>query len=141
MAETTTKYPRFSLARRIEHVVMLLSFTLLGLTGLPQKYPLADLSISIVSLFGGIENLRSIHHASAIVMMFGTAYHILVAGYKVFVLRTRLNMLPSLQDMKDGWQALMYNIGRAKRFPQMGVTPLKKKWSTGPLCGVPLSWA
>ena len=31
-------YERFPLARRIEHLVMLLSFTTLGLTGLPQKF-------------------------------------------------------------------------------------------------------
>jgi hypothetical protein len=29
-------------------------------------------------------------------------------------------MLPSLQDVKDGWQALMYNLGFAKSRPQMG---------------------
>jgi cytochrome b subunit of formate dehydrogenase/mono/diheme cytochrome c family protein len=127
MAEATNKYTRFSLARRIEHILMLLSFTTLGLTGLPQKYPLAGASVFIVDLLGGIENLRSIHHIAAIVMMFGTAYHIIVAGYKVFVLRTRMNMLPSLQDAKDGWQAMMYNIGLAKRFPQMGRYTFEEK--------------
>lgn len=127
MAETTSTYTRFPLARRIEHLVMLLSFTTLGLTGLPQRYPLAGISVFLVDLLGGIENLRSIHHIAAIVLMFGTAYHIIVAGYKVFVLRTRMNMLPSLQDVKDGWQALMYNIGRAKRFPQMGRYTFEEK--------------
>jgi cytochrome b subunit of formate dehydrogenase len=127
MAEKTTKYTRFPLARRIEHLVMLLSFTTLGLTGLPQKYPLAGASVFIVDLLGGIENLRYLHHIAAIVLMFGTAYHIIVAGYKVFVLRTRMNMLPTLQDVKDGWQALMYNIGRAKKFPQMGRYTFEEK--------------
>jgi cytochrome b subunit of formate dehydrogenase/mono/diheme cytochrome c family protein len=127
MSEQTTKYKRFSLARRIEHLVMLLSFTTLGLTGLPQRYPLAGTSVFIVDLLGGIENLRSIHHIAAIVLMFGTAYHIIVAGYKVFVLGTRMSMLPSLQDVKDGWQALMYNIGQAKSFPQMGRYTFEEK--------------
>jgi len=120
MSKKTTTYQRFPLARRIEHIIMLLSFGLLGLTGLPQRYPLAGISVWFVDLLGGIENLRSVHHVSATVMMLGTAWHIIVAGYKIFVLREKMSMLPSLQDMKDGIQALLYNIGLGKKFPQMG---------------------
>ena len=127
MSKNTTFYERFPLARRIEHLIMMLSFGILGLTGLPQKYPLADISVWLVDLLGGIENLRAIHHVSATVMMLGTAWHILVAGYKVFVLRDRMSMLPALQDIKDGWQALIYNIGFAKKFPQMGRFTFEEK--------------
>lgn len=38
MSEHRT-YLRFPLARRIEHVIMLVSFSTLALTGLPQKFP------------------------------------------------------------------------------------------------------
>jgi cytochrome b subunit of formate dehydrogenase/mono/diheme cytochrome c family protein len=124
---TPRTYQRFPLARRIEHLVMLLSFTTLGLTGLPQKFSSSPVSIAFVNILGGIENLRTIHHLAAIVMMLGTAWHILVFGYMAYVRRTRLSMLPSLQDVKDGWQALMYNIGLAKSFPQMGRYTFEEK--------------
>jgi cytochrome b subunit of formate dehydrogenase len=128
MSDTVTRtYERFPLARRVEHLIMLLSFTTLALTGLPQKFPAADLSIAFVYILGGIENLRKIHHFAAIVMMLGTAWHILVFGYMGYVRRTRLSMLPSLQDMKDGWQAFLYNIGRAKTPPQMGRYTFEEK--------------
>ncbi len=127
MSKKTTSHQRFPLARRIEHIIMLLSFGILGLTGLPQRYPLADISVWLVDLLGGIENLRAIHHVSATIMMFGTAWHIILAGYKVFVLREKMSMLPSLQDVKDGWQALMHNIGLAKKFPQMGRYTFEEK--------------
>lgn len=128
MSEPSSRtYERFPLARRIEHIIMLLSFTTLGLTGLPQKFPSSPLSIAFVGLLGGIENLRSIHHFAAIVMMLGTAWHILAFGYMAFVRRTRLSMLPSLQDVKDGWQALMYNLGFSKTFPQMGRYTFEEK--------------
>ena len=127
MSEKSMSYQRFPLARRIEHLVMLLSFGALGLTGLPQKYPLAGISVWFVELLGGIDNLRAIHHVAATVLMLGTAWHIIVAGYKIFVLRERLSMLPSLQDVKDGWKALMYNIGLAKKFPQMGRYTFEEK--------------
>jgi cytochrome b subunit of formate dehydrogenase len=123
----TRTYERFPLARRIEHLVMLLSFTTLALTGLPQKFPTADLSIAFVYILGGIENLRKIHHFAAMVMMLGTAWHILVFGYMGYVRRTRLSMLPSFQDAKDAWQAFLYNIGRAKTPPQMGRYTFEEK--------------
>jgi formate dehydrogenase subunit gamma len=127
MSAKTKSYERFPLARRIEHLTMLLSFTTLGLTGLPQKFPTAALSIGFVNLLGGIENLRSIHHVAAIIMMLGTIWHLLVFGYMAYVRRTRLSMLPSLQDAKDGIQALLYNLGFAKTFPQMGRYTFEEK--------------
>ncbi len=36
--ESDKHYVRFDLSQRIEHIVFLLSFSLLGLTGLVQKY-------------------------------------------------------------------------------------------------------
>ena len=128
MSEHTTRtYERFPLARRIEHWVMMLSFTTLGLTGLPQKFPSSPISIFFVNILGGIEALRTVHHFAAIVMMLGTAWHLLVFGYMAYVRRTRLSMLPSLQDVKDGWQALMYNLCFAKSFPQMGRYTFEEK--------------
>ena len=129
MSEHTSSsfYVRFPLARRVEHIIMLSTFIILGLTGLPQKFSTSPLSIAFVGLLGGIENLRLIHHTAAIVMMLGTIWHILFFGYMAFVVRTRFSMLPSLQDVKDGWQALMYNLGFTKSYPQMGRYTFEEK--------------
>jgi cytochrome b subunit of formate dehydrogenase len=128
MSKTQSKtYERFSVWRRIEHFVMVLSFATLGLTGLPQKYPDSNLGSSILQKLGGIENLRFIHHTAAIIMMFGTAYHILAMGYSVFVLRRKMSMLPVLQDVKDGFQALFYNMGFMKKYPKMGRYTFEEK--------------
>jgi len=124
---TVRSYERFPLARRIEHFAMLLSFTTLGMTGLPQKFPTSGISIFIVNILGGIENLRSVHHFAAIVMMLGTVWHLLVFGYMAYVRRTRMSMLPSLQDAKDGLQQFMYNLGFAKTPPQMGRYTFEEK--------------
>ena len=124
---TTRTYERFPLARRIEHWVMMLSFTTLAITGLPQRFSSSPVSIAFVGILGGIETLRTIHHIAAIVMMLGTAWHLLVFGYLGYVRRTRFTMLPTLQDAKDAWQALMYNIGRTKTPPQMGRYTFEEK--------------
>jgi cytochrome b subunit of formate dehydrogenase len=124
---TPITYERFPLIRRIEHFIMLLTFTTLGLTGLPQKYPDASVSISILKILGGIEGIRSIHHVAAIMMMLGTVWHLLYFGYMGYVRRTRLSMLPTLQDAKDALQAFMYNIGISKTSPQMGRYTFEEK--------------
>jgi cytochrome b subunit of formate dehydrogenase/mono/diheme cytochrome c family protein len=127
MSATSRTYVRFPLARRIEHLVMLVSFSTLGLTGLVQKYITADISRFIITLMGGIEMTRFIHHFAATLMMFGVMYHIIYAGYEIFVLHTRPSMLPNLQDAKDGLQAFMYNLGLAKSRPQMGRYTFEEK--------------
>ena len=120
-------YERFPIARRVEHVTMLLSFTTLGLTGLVQKFALSSTSQFLMGLLGGIENVRAIHHVAAIVLMFGTMYHVILLGYNLYVLRMKMTMLPVFQDALDAFQALMYNLGFAKSRPQMGRFTFEEK--------------
>ena len=126
-ASTQRTYVRFPLARRIEHLTMLLSFSTLGLTGLPQKFSTHPISQAVIAALGGIETLRLIHHTAAIVMMLGTIYHILFVGYKIFVQRVRMSMLPGLQDAKDAIGAFLYNLGLRKTRPQMGRYTFEEK--------------
>jgi cytochrome b subunit of formate dehydrogenase len=112
-------YQRFHWATRIAHGLLLSSFTLLGITGLPQKYALAGWAQALIRFFGGIETTRLIHHGAAVVLMLLTIYHLLDAGYKIFVRRVRLSMLPGIKDVKDGIQAFAYNLGLKKTRPQM----------------------
>ena len=125
-------YVRFQLAQRIAHILLLTSFTLLGLTGLVQKYAQSDFSQAIIRFLGGIESTRQVHHVAAVVLMLLTIYHGVDIGYKIFVRRVRLTMLPGIKDAKDAWQAFMYNLGLAKSRPQMGRYTFEEKmeyWS------------
>jgi cytochrome b subunit of formate dehydrogenase/mono/diheme cytochrome c family protein len=125
-------YIRFGLVERIEHLLMLLSFTTLAVTGLPQKFPTNSVSVFFVRLLGGIETVRKIHHIAATVLMLVVIFYILRAGNLMFVRRIRLKILPSLKDIKDGWQALMYNLGLRKSRPQMDRYTFEEKleyWS------------
>ena len=128
MSSQPRTYLRFPLSRRIEHIGLMLSFVTLASTGLPQKYPTSKISVFILQTLGGIENLRSIHHFMSTLVMFAVIYHLLVVGYKVFVLRTPWSMMLSLQDAKDGIHALLYNIGIAKTSPKMGRYTFEEKF-------------
>jgi formate dehydrogenase subunit gamma len=113
-------FTRFEVAQRIEHVLLILSFTTLCVTGIPQKYITAGISDLIIRLLGGIDMTRNIHHVAAIVFLLETVYHLVVMGYKLYVRRAKATMLPGLQDAKDGVQDFGYNLGLAKSRPKMG---------------------
>jgi len=121
------QFQRFHWAQRVAHALLLVSFTTLGLTGLPQKYAMTGWAQAMIKLFGGIETTRLIHHVAAGVLMLLTIYHILDIGYKIFVRRSQMRMLPGLQDVKDGFQAFVYNLGLGKRRPQMGRYTFEEK--------------
>ena len=107
-------FTRFNLMQRIEHIIFLLSFSLLGFTGLPQKFPEAPLSVNIFKLLGGIETTRLIHHASAIVMMIVSVYHVLEVIYLVYVLRNPISMIPWVNDLKHVYEDILYYLGFRK---------------------------
>ena len=120
-------YERFHWAQRVAHALLLVSFTTLGLTGLPQKYAITGWAQAMIKLFGGIETTRLIHHVAAGILMLLAIYHTLDIGYKIFVRRSRMSMLPGLLDVKDGIQAFVYNLGLGKRRPQMGRYTFEEK--------------
>jgi formate dehydrogenase gamma subunit len=120
MSQHQTTYARFSTLQRIEHAILLASFTTLSVTGLPQKYADSGWGSAMIAWMGGIESVRQIHHIAAILLMLATIYHGAAVTHKIWVQRVRLTMLPSFQDLKDGFQAMFYNVGLAKNPPQMG---------------------
>ena len=120
MSDARPTFTRFDLVQRIEHFALLFSFTVLTLTGLPQKWPDSAWGSSMISIFGGIETTRIIHHAAAIILIVLTIFHFFSVIYRIFVKRSRLSMMPTLQDVKDGFHALGHNVGVAQNPPQMG---------------------
>ena len=114
------KYLRFSISDRIEHIVQLISFGLLGFTGLIQKFASAEVSVSLITLLGGIEMVRIIHRIASIGLMLGTIYHLGVAGYKYYVKRNRIAMLPTLKDVTNAWGIFLFNLKIQKNKPQQG---------------------
>lgn len=117
---STPQYQRFDLYRRIEHILLIASFSTLAFTGLPQKYVGAAWADGMIGVMGGIELVRVIHRFAATLLMLESIYHFAVMAYKVIVRRVPMTMLPSLTDALDAWQAFIFNLGLAKTRPQMG---------------------
>jgi formate dehydrogenase gamma subunit len=113
------EYPRFRLMARIEHMLLLISFTILCLTGLPQKFPYSLLSQWIIDAIGGIEFVRMIHRWAAVVLILGSVYHLLTSSYRLFVKHERMRMLPDVKDALDLRDTVAYNLGFDDKPPRM----------------------
>lgn len=119
MAEIKKRYLRFSIPQRVEHAILLVSFTILALTGLPQKFFLSPVSQSMIRFLGGIETVRVIHRLASIVFVLQAVVHFAVLGYKMIVLRREASMVPTLKDGQDAIQSFLFNLGLTKKAPRM----------------------
>ncbi len=119
MSAEKKTYTRFSVLQRVEHFLLILSFTTLALTGLPQKYPLSPISQWVVMVLGGIEFIRIIHRVAATVFLLESIYHLVFLGFSLYVRRRKATMLPGVKDLQDAIQVFLYNLGFAKEHPKM----------------------
>lgn len=120
--QTTTikEYRRFIPAQQLEHWLLVASFTVLAVTGVPQKFAGNAWAEAMIGLMGGIEFVRLAHHVAAIVLLLESIYHVILVAYKIIVERVRWSMFPQLQDVMDALQALKYNLGIAATAPRYG---------------------
>ena len=125
---TEKKYLRFPLSRRIEHWVTVFSFTVLALTGLPQKYIGSIFSELLIASLGGIETIRIIHRVAAIALMLVSIYHLGTMIYHWWVSRAPLTMLPSKEDLKAAWTSVRFNFGLEKKEPKQGFYTFEEKF-------------
>lgn len=132
------QYPRFRLAARIEHAILIISFTGLAVTGLPQMYAETTLGQNLISWMGGIEFVRIIHRWLAFILVAGSVYHLFTSSYRFFVKQEKMAMVPTRKDGQDLVQWLRYNLGRTERPPKMAKFNFGEKfeywalvWGTG----------
>jgi formate dehydrogenase gamma subunit len=111
---------RFSIFQRVEHWLLVASFTTLSITGIPQKYAEAGISDFIITILGGIESVRIIHRIAATIFILESVYHLIVLGYKLYVMRRKATMMPGIKDVTDMIESVLYNLGIRKNHPKMG---------------------
>ena len=113
------QYQRFRLGARVEHIILLVSFTVLALTGLPQRYAQLEFSQTMVNAMGGIENVRIVHRYAAFLLVLGSFYHLFTSFYRIYVRRERHRMLPDRKDATDLVDFVKYNVGKSDEHPKM----------------------
>jgi len=108
---------RFNLQQRIEHFVTMVVFTLLCLTGLPQKFYTAGWAHALVDFFGGADWTRSIHRFCGVLLAVSTVVHFAAGVALIAGRKTRLSMIPTRQDFSDAIGTLRYYLGVKERAP------------------------
>lgn len=118
MSDKLERFLRFSFSDRVLHLLLAISFTVLAITGLVQKYANSNLSVALIRGMGGIEQVRVFHHTFAVVLILTSIVHMVQVGYRIFVQRKGLSMLPRLSDFRDFLAAVKYNLGLTKQKPR-----------------------
>jgi formate dehydrogenase subunit gamma len=132
MSTLQETFERFSLNERIQHILMFVSFALLALTGLPQKYSTVDWARTLTDLLGGIGTLRLIHRVSALVMGGVFIYHVVHGIYGLWTRRSRFDMLPRPKDAFDLLHNIAYLLGiqpTRPRFERFSYTEKFDYWA------------
>jgi cytochrome b subunit of formate dehydrogenase len=109
------EFERFSARQRFEHVTVMLLFTTLAVTGLPQKFFDASWAPQVMNLFGGVDRARWLHRAAGLAFVFMAVFHLAGAVYEVVVRRAPLSIVPTKKDYGDAILTLRYYLGLTDR--------------------------
>lgn len=126
-------YERFTAFDITIHFIMMVSFLLLVLTGLPLKFSHADWARGLVKLFGGVSNAGLIHRICAVVTF----------GYFAAFVVKMVSFVFSGKDAKGGllkrlfgpdslaprWQDVRDMAGMGKWFFGKGPKPRFDRWT------------
>jgi cytochrome b subunit of formate dehydrogenase len=106
-------YVRFTPRQRAEHVLVMSTFTLLALTGFPQKFFDATWAHWVVVLFGGVERMRFVHRICGILFALLSVSHVAMVTLEVATGRARASLVPNKKDFDDAILTLRYYLGLA----------------------------
>jgi formate dehydrogenase subunit gamma len=119
---------RFTRRQRIEHLLTMLLFTLLCLTGLPQKFYGGAWAQRLIELEGGIDSARWLHRFCGWSLAILTLAHFSTVVWAVATKRSRLSMVPTRRDFEDAVATLRYYLGLRERAPQYDRFDYKQKF-------------
>ncbi len=111
---------RFERRHIVGHLIMLITFTGLVITGFPQKFPGAGWAKGVVLIFGGVSRMRFVHHLLGTIMALQLVYHVLELLWILWVRKMPPLLLPTLQDARDFVLQIKYNLGLETHEPQYG---------------------
>jgi formate dehydrogenase subunit gamma len=125
--QTHRIFQRFNLSQRWEHTLLLISFTVLLLTGLPQKYRATTWSQTILSTPERLDLLQTIHHIAAIVLILEVIYHLGMAIYQMARRKLPGDIFVTWQDFRDAGQMVAYLLFLRKEKPRFGKYTFEEK--------------
>ncbi len=128
--KTTTHdrfYVRFTTTQRIMHLVMILSFFTLAITGMTLKFSYMGWAVVISRILGGFKVTGLLHRIAAVTLLALFLYHVRqIFKFKAESGKTWIgfifgkdSMMFNLNDIKQFWQSILWFLGRGER-PKFG---------------------
>ncbi len=121
-------FVRFTPGQRLQHLVVMVTFITLAVTGMPQKYPDAGWSQALISLLGGIDLTRLIHRLVGGAFVAACVYHLADVGFRSLVRRQPLTMVPTAKDARDAVAMVRYSLGLVQQPPVFGRYDYRQKF-------------
>ena len=108
---------RLTRKQRIQHVLLIVCFAALVITGFALKFP----DSWIGALLGGNEGLRrGIHRVAAVLMLVVGAYHLLYVAITKEGRKGLKDIFPRTKDLADVWRNMAFYSGLSSRKPEFG---------------------
>ncbi len=123
-------YPRMGLSLRIQHLLLIVSFTALVLTGFPLRFPEQGTLRAIYMSMGGMPVMRLVHHSAGILMIAVWLFHIgeLVVKWKrVGFSFKSWSMMINKKDIHDFLTTVKFHLGLSKEEPKFGKYTFRSK--------------
>ncbi|MCF6364761.1 MAG: cytochrome b/b6 domain-containing protein [Bacteroidales bacterium] len=112
------RIPRFTRNELIQHIILLLSFSILAITGFQLKYPDSWWAEGL-SYFGLNEVARQwTHRISALVMIGLSIWHVVYLGITARGRDVLRGMLLKVSDIKHAIQNISYHLHLRKKHPE-----------------------
>lgn len=109
---------RFSLFARTQHVVLLATVIILGITGLSQTFSDIPLVLTFIQLMGGITRLQFVHHIFSAVLGALIVLHLFSVLESHFVKLRPGNMLFDRSDLKNIAKMIGIMVGTNHKLPR-----------------------
>ena len=119
---------RFSAWARLQHAVVIVLFSVLLVTGMPQKWPYLDASRWLLERLGGIFAVRWLHRVAGLFFGIFLLVHLAVVIGGVFTRRVKPTMMFARKDFRDAFDYLRYCLGWVEESPRFGRYDYKQKF-------------
>lgn len=119
---------RFSAWARIQHAVIIVLFTVLLVTGMPQKWPYLEASRWLLEHLGGIFLARWLHRAAGLLFGLFLLVHLTLVIGGLAQRRVKPTMMFTRKDFRDAIDYLRYCLGWIEEAPKFGRYDYKQKF-------------
>ncbi|MBI2841977.1 MAG: cytochrome b/b6 domain-containing protein [Armatimonadetes bacterium] len=116
--QTQRYYERLSLSQRAQHIVLIISFMTLVITGLPVRYPETKAAGAVIKSMGGMAVRAGLHRVAAVILIVLCFYHVLWVLFTKRGHEEFLAFIPRKKDALDLFHQLKYYFGLSRTTPR-----------------------